>query len=996
MRASHLIGPLLVLLLTARGSGQVVLKPKGQDAEKLIVKALKADVEIESQIATTKLEITFQNTLSQRIEADFIYTLPQDTLVTHFAYWYGDERVVARVVEKERAAAIYKHITTRQRDPALVELIGKRTFRARIFPVMPNADLKVEITMVQVLPSGPNTYSYTMPLKTEKGHYLESLDLNVKVVGDAWTEEVRDNIGMSRATEAKTTVLTLSAKNHRPQKDLNVTVVRRARELQASLYGARSGGRDGFFALTLTPSRAVKSPRLQVSGVKVYDVRPAKLPSVNANQKLTIYGRYSGIEAGQVTLAGTGYKESVEVWFPDQAVANNSATKLWAAAEIERLSGSAKNKGQVIALSIRHTIPSKFTSWLAIPQEELQRYKKEKLIADMDVLAGQLAKKIKQGQENSAGAQTLLARLKAMGREAEHPYEESLGEHLSDYLGAYADKVVHEIKAGRHNSRRAQAARQRLEQLRKIVPEEVDEAYRSATFERGDEIAQALAKEIIAHKDNSPKARNLRKQLEVLARAGSEQPADYLGDHLQHRVYQLARQVVKIEFSARPDEAKLRQLRAEINRLERAGGLDRGHIYGLERHNHLVDLMHASAEDLAAEIGAGRSESKKAAALRAELAKIRGQLEELGDPQEPYYVNRELDPLVATFGQEALAGRGHGEVAREAKAKFDEIAREFGLDERQTLFNAVRSWYRYGEAELPYEKRKTILDRKLIARLEQEIGLLADAVGVTPEQFTSSSETWYRDNVEESIRYELILERRKPHPDPTRINVLENRLRQITAQRRPDTYVKDRIERIAVEVELDKLQDQRLTPEQEAEKQRLQTRQKELRARMGDPLISVDAPKDARQVVAVMPDGITKQLEFNEASRRWEGRFDIPTYVREGEYVVNVFVVLNDGTRIQKEMKYHVDVTKPAARAELKWIEGKLRLEVNASVDTDRVEAVLPWGEMIKVERTSQPGRFVKIIEAPASFLRKRVEIEIIVTDKAHNRTLLKADSSQP
>ena len=52
-----------------------------------------------------------------------------------------------------RAAEIYSHITSRNRDPALIEMVGKNTFRARIFPVEPNADLKVEIKIVQTLPA---------------------------------------------------------------------------------------------------------------------------------------------------------------------------------------------------------------------------------------------------------------------------------------------------------------------------------------------------------------------------------------------------------------------------------------------------------------------------------------------------------------------------------------------------------------------------------------------------------------------------------------------------------------------------------------------------------------------------------------------------------------------------------------------------------------------------------------------------------------------------
>ncbi|MDF2440781.1 MAG: Vault protein inter-alpha-trypsin domain, partial [Abditibacteriota bacterium] len=83
--------------------------------------------------------------------------------MTYFAYWFGNEKVVARIVEKERATASYGYITAppRQRDPVLVELIGKNTFRARIVPVEPNADLKIEMRWVQPLSTDAKSWIYT-------------------------------------------------------------------------------------------------------------------------------------------------------------------------------------------------------------------------------------------------------------------------------------------------------------------------------------------------------------------------------------------------------------------------------------------------------------------------------------------------------------------------------------------------------------------------------------------------------------------------------------------------------------------------------------------------------------------------------------------------------------------------------------------------------------------------------------------------------------------
>jgi hypothetical protein len=339
----------------------------------LRVKSLAADVMMERQFATTQLTFTFQSEVADRevadrVEADFIYTLPPHTVVTACAYWFGNEKVVARVVEKERAAAIYQHITSRMCDPALIEMIDKSTFRARVFPVMPNSDLKVEMTLAQALPSDAWGVFYEFPLREEKESAtpLDAVKVNVRVKTDASIKEVMNNLGLPVRKEHGGYSLTLSGKNHRPQKDLRINLVRKSQPLHAALFAARSDGRDGFFALALTPDHSLTKPTVKISGVTTYQVVPTPLPDVKAHHSLTVFGRYKGSGRATVTLTGQSpdgqltYTQPVS--FDAQRKPNNLASKLWAAQRIEQLSASGANRSTVIALSLRFTLPSKFTS----------------------------------------------------------------------------------------------------------------------------------------------------------------------------------------------------------------------------------------------------------------------------------------------------------------------------------------------------------------------------------------------------------------------------------------------------------------------------------------------------------------------------------------------------------------------------------------------------------------------------------------------------------
>jgi hypothetical protein len=748
--------PLLVALLAgvalsrSAASGQVLLKPNGQMATPLITRAVAADVSLEGQFATTQLKLTFQNESPDRIEADFIYTLPPETVVTYFAYWYENEKVIARIVEKERAAAIYQHITTRMRDPALVELIGKNKFRARIFPVMPNSDLKVEITLVQALPSDETGVTYEFPFPTEKGPALDAARVAVRVKRDAAMEKVTTNYGLPVVEESDGYRLELSGTNFRPPKNLRVHLARRPQPLHAALHSARSGGRDGFFALALTPGQSLTSPTVRIEGVQTYDRAPSVLPVVSAHRAVVLCGRYRGGGRATVTLAGrtpqgpVTYQQSV--WFSTASEPNHLATKLWAARKIDQLGKLAANREAVVALSQRFTLPSPFTSWLAVPRAEMARYREEKTDAELAVIASRLAREIIEGRRTGRTARQLRARLK---------------------------------------------------------------------------------------RD---------------CRAARRDPREVLSTHLYGRMYDLTRELIEERYGAKPDQARLRTLRQRVSALERETG--------------------SSAE------------------------------------QDLYWVKVHL--------------------------------------------------------------------------------------------------VWPKID---AVRAELLAERRKEHPDPEKIRRLEQRFTALNRQIYPRPYAVARTERLALRTDAEKL-DQLLsaTPTQadatrlEALQRRrgeMRKREAELRARMGDPLIRIDAPADAEQVVALLPGGEIKRLQFNPASRQWEARFDIPTYASEGQYEITVVILHRDGRRQLLTLRYHVDVTAPMGHGSVAIVPGAeptLRLELEASEDTARVAVLLPWGEQMALRSASRPRHFFALVPVPLAHRGQAGRVTFVLTDRAHNRTSVTVD----
>lgn len=167
-------------------------------------------------------------------------------------------------------------------------------------------------------------------------------------------------------------------------------------------------------------------------------------------------------------------------------------------------------------------------------------------------------------------------------------------------------------------------------------------------------------------------------------------------------------------------------------------------------------------------------------------------------------------------------------------------------------------------------------------------------------------------------------------------------------------------------------------------------------SRQGDPLITVEAPQNSRDVVALLPDGSIKRLKFNALSRKWEARFDIPTYFAQGEYAIRVVILSAVRKRQQIVLRYHVDLTAPRGQGAITALgdDAQLQLALETDADTVRVAAILPWGAKTSLKMTT-PTRFQTRVDVPEAWRQRKGAVTYILTDAAHNRTTISVDLSR-
>jgi Ca-activated chloride channel family protein len=126
----------------------------------------KIDTKIQSQVATTHVEQVFRNDNDFMMEGTYLFPIPESASIAEFAIWDGDRRLVGEVRSREEARRIYDEIVRRQRGSRPLEYAGKDLFQASIFPILPHADKKLEITYTQVVHAESGTVAYRYPLGT--------------------------------------------------------------------------------------------------------------------------------------------------------------------------------------------------------------------------------------------------------------------------------------------------------------------------------------------------------------------------------------------------------------------------------------------------------------------------------------------------------------------------------------------------------------------------------------------------------------------------------------------------------------------------------------------------------------------------------------------------------------------------------------------------------------------------------------------------------------
>lgn len=374
----------------AQGDGQPSLEVYTVGAyTPLPVKEIHSRTVIDGPLAQTRLAYRIGNDNPDRSEIGFNLHVPQGTVLHAFGYFYKGRFIPGKMYDNDEAWKIYQAVTSRGRDPGIMDRPTAQDYHTQVYPVEARHDLRVIVELTQALSTDRQGAHFELPLtQGEAGYEQQRTEAQKRAPVEVRAEtvvlghpasQIADNFGTAGATHNGSAVLRLS-QNAAPTENWRVTVRRQTQRAAQSVCSALSR-RGGFYALSVSAPYPLVRPRVLLSGSPGTNLSlPTRFGTIRPYQNLTLTGTYRRPQRVAVTILSAQHRPlhfHMKLSGRQVAERQNPAGVVWADKRIDALQGSNRPqvRTDVVRLSKRFTVVSRFTALLAIPKEELAYYK---------------------------------------------------------------------------------------------------------------------------------------------------------------------------------------------------------------------------------------------------------------------------------------------------------------------------------------------------------------------------------------------------------------------------------------------------------------------------------------------------------------------------------------------------------------------------------------------------------------------------------------------
>ena len=245
--------------------------PAGAPARKLGIAKQVVHAVLRDGVAETEVDQTFSNPGIQPIEGWYWFTIPTTAMVTGFALETNGQLVEGEVIEKREAAAQYGNAMRQGNDPALLEWVDGRTYRARVYPIPASGTRRVVLRYIEMLPMVEGKTRYVYPLRSDDPVRFDEFALSVDVGGTDQDVDVASSLDARVEPGGRT--VSMRRSGYIPRADFQLELATKKKRPPVSAWRFQAGADQAdYVMLRYAPDKDfAKEPQANADVVLVVD-----------------------------------------------------------------------------------------------------------------------------------------------------------------------------------------------------------------------------------------------------------------------------------------------------------------------------------------------------------------------------------------------------------------------------------------------------------------------------------------------------------------------------------------------------------------------------------------------------------------------------------------------------------------------------------------------------------------------------------------------------
>ena len=235
-----------------------IVRPTPAPRQALETRSHTADITIKGQVAQVAVNAVFYNPNPYVLEGTYFFPLAADASVDNFEMEIDGKMVKGELLDAEKARGIYEGIVRQMKDPGLLEFVGTKMLRCRVYPMNPNSETKVKLHYSLALRAEGGLYEFSYPFRSAKPEAgtIGSVAIRVKVEQPDGIKAIYSpshQVDVKRGGENEATLGFEGAKVD-PERDFRLYFSTSKKDVGLALITHKPAGEDGYFMLTVAPS----------------------------------------------------------------------------------------------------------------------------------------------------------------------------------------------------------------------------------------------------------------------------------------------------------------------------------------------------------------------------------------------------------------------------------------------------------------------------------------------------------------------------------------------------------------------------------------------------------------------------------------------------------------------------------------------------------------------------------------------------------------------